>query len=139
IWASAPARLASRFSAPNTPTCFLTRSGRQTGGQALSPDGWVYVSEEGYDRGFWRSRVRADASCGSEDVERLYFQRWGGPSQVAVSPDGKLVAFASTHLQEFERSFSDIYLWDVERESSEQLDSGLRAREPAFAGPYLFY
>jgi hypothetical protein len=140
IWGESNGRLAKIFPKGSAEAgCYLTNSGRQTGGHALSPDGWVYFSEENFDRGFWLSRVRADAPCGSADVERLFFKKWGGPSHVAVSEDGKTVAFSAFHLQKFEHTFSDIYLWNVEDESYEQITDSLRARDPAFAGPYLFY
>lgn len=135
IWDSAPGRLAPRYgdAAPQAAPCPLTRSGSFTGGQAVSTDGWIYYSEQDWDHGNHLARVRADAGCGEGKVERLTHKNESGPTQVAVSPNGKLVAYAAFDRQRLDRFFSDIYLWKSESSSQERLTDGARLRDPAFA------
>lgn len=141
VWSEANGRLQERYkNDPSRPTpCFLTASGRQTGGQALAPDGWVYFSEEGFEDGFHLARVKADAPCGNTEVERLFHKENSGPSQVAVSDDGTKVAFSAFDRQRFEHFLSDLYAWDRESGNTDQLTDGFRARDPAFVGDHLFY
>lgn len=141
LWRSARARLASRYPAlPDAPApCWLTTAGRATGGQALSPDGWVYYTDEDFQYGVHLARVRADAACGSAKVERLYHKWYGGPTQVAVDDKGARVAFAQNTSQRFERFFSDLHIYHPATGRTEQVTNGKRARDPAFAGDYLLY
>ncbi len=139
LWQEADIRLRERYPNHSQKTCFITQSGRLTGGHALSSDGWVYFSEESWKEGVQLSRVRADAPCGNQNVERLYHKKNGGPSQVAVAEDGSLVAFSVTNLQRFEHFFNDLYLWHRDSGKVEQITDGKRARDPAFASGYLFY
>jgi hypothetical protein len=141
IWKEAPARLATRYAEDTTQisSCRLTSSGRFTGGHALSPDGWLYFSEEDFEHGFYLSRVRADAPCESAEVERLYHKWWGGPSQVSVSPDGKRVAFAAFDYSPFERFFSRIYLWHIDASEAEEVEGTLRGRAPALLEDALYF
>lgn len=141
LWSQASARLAQRYSdSPAGPApCFLTEAGRATGGHALSPDGWLYYTDEDFHYGIYLARVRADGACGSANVERLYHKWYGGPSQVAVDETGARVAFAQTTNQRFERFFSDIHVYYPAAGRTEQITEGRRARDPAFAGDYLLY
>jgi hypothetical protein len=134
IWSHAEKSLSPRYATitgADLP-CGLTRGGNFTGGQAVSSDGWIYFSEEDWDQGDHLSRVRADAPCNRAEVERLWFKRYGGPSQVAVSPNGRYVAF-SAYDEGFETFFSDIYLWDRDKKENRRLTRDLRGRDPAFA------
>jgi hypothetical protein len=141
IWAGATERLQSRYAGdPPLPSpCFLTTSGRQTGGHALSPDGWVYFTEESFENGFHLARVRADAPCDNVEIERLHHNEESGASQVSVSEDGSRVAFSALDHPTFERRFSDLYLWHRDSGKTKRLTRGERAREPAFVGEHLFY
>ncbi len=132
IWAGAGKRLAQRYasSAGEELHCALTNSGRFTGGHAVSPDGWIYFSEEDWDRGTHLARVRGDAPCGKASVERLIRKNYGGPGQVAVSPNGKRVAFAALD-PGFETEFSDVYLWS-DSHGQERVTDDERTRDPAF-------
>lgn len=132
VWDNASARLAARFekSAGEKLGCRLTNSGRHTGGQALSADGWLYFSEESWDHGYHLARVRADAACSGGDVERLTRKNYSGPTTVAVSPNGKLVAFSAFD-PGFESLFSDMYLWS-EAHGRERVTNDERVRDPAF-------
>lgn len=133
IWAAAPARLAERYKGPvgEKVDCALTQSGRFTGGQAVSKDGWVYFSEEDWNHGYHLARVRADAPCGKGEVERLERKDYSGYTQVAVSPDGQKVAFSELDTG-FESLFSDVYLWS-EKGGVKRLTTDERARDPAFS------
>lgn len=135
VWALAPYRLQERYGkpAPLTPLCQLTKSGAYTGGHALSPDGWIYFSEQDWNRGHHFARVRVDAKCGEGEVERLFHKDLTGPTQVSVSPNGERAAFAAFNRQGFDRLYSDIYLWDVKEEKAERLTDGGRIRDPAFS------
>lgn len=140
IWDSAEQTLGAHFTPPSgSDNCELTRSGRYTGGHALSPDGWVYFTEEDFDNGIHLARVKADAPCGSLQVERLYHKWFGGPSQVAVNEDGSLVAFTQTTKQHFEHFFSDLFFYDPATGQVEKVTEGKRARDPAFSGENVFY
>lgn len=141
IWNEATGRLNDRYQTPqsNSPTCFLTSSGRQTGGQALSPDGWVYFSEESFQNGFHLSRVKVDAPCGNSEVERLFHKENSGPSQVAVSEDGSKVVFAAFDNTYFEHFLSDLYVWNRDSQKTQRLTQSRRARDPALVGDHLFY
>ncbi|MGE3263394.1 MAG: hypothetical protein AB7K68_16570 [Bacteriovoracia bacterium] len=134
IWANAPYRLQERYGkpAPLASQCLLTKSGAFTGGHAISADGWIYFSELDWNYGQHLARVRADAPCGEGKVERLWQKNETGPTQVAVSPSGKLVAFAAFDRYGLDYFFSDIYLWDSEKKSTRQLTDGARLRDPAF-------
>lgn len=150
VWAELPALLENRFGAATNNNasktknetdepCFVTSSGKYTGGQALSPDGWVYYSEEDFSHGYHLARVRWDAPCGSATRERLVHKEHASPTQVAVSASGKLVAHAEIDHQRFERYLSDIYLWHPDTGRHEQITDGARARDPAFVGETLFF
>ncbi|RZA08082.1 MAG: hypothetical protein EOP11_05935 [Proteobacteria bacterium] len=141
IWAAASERIATRYAgAPAAAEpCYLTDSGRATGGQALSPDGWIYYSDEDFQNGIHLARVKANAPCGSAKPERLYHKWYGGPAQVAVNETGTRVAFAQYTNQRFERFFSDIHLYDPQSGKTQQITQGARARDPAFSQGSLFY
>jgi hypothetical protein len=143
IWDETAAQLTAQLkpneSAASVAICPLTKSGKFTGGQALSPDGWIYFSEEDYKFGNSLARVRLAATCGEAEIQRLAKKRFGGPAQVAVSADGKTVAFAQYESSAFERLFSDLYLYDTEGETTRQLTKNERARDPAYLGQRLFY
>lgn len=132
VWGGAEKRLQERYGEPAGPglDCRLTNEGRFTGGHALSPDGWIYFSEESWHHGYHLARVRADAPCGQAKVERLERKEYSGPTQVAVSPSGKVVAFAQLD-PGFETEFSDIYLWR-EQGGTQRVTRDERARDPAF-------
>lgn len=134
LWSATQDKLAERYGpAPSlAPSCTLTRSGRFTGGHAISGDGWIYFSEEDPRQGFHLARVRADAPCGNEDAERLAFRYYESPTQVAVSPDGKRVAYVESDLETYERFYHTIYLYDVAEEKREMLPITQRGRDPAF-------
>lgn len=141
LWRSGSETLAPYFLPIPDPSkpCFLTQSGRYTGGQALSVDGWIYFTEEDFQHGVNLARVQADAPCGSANVERLYLKWQGGPSQVAVKEDGSLVAFSTFENQRFERNFADLWIFDTRTKKSTQLTNGSRARDPAFDGNFVYY
>jgi hypothetical protein len=132
IWASATTTLKPRYSQSQGPAlnCHLTQSGAFTGGQALSSDGWVYFSEQDWHHGYHLARVRANQRCDSDGVERLTRKEYDGPTQVAVSPNGKKIAYAA-YDPGYENFFSDIYLWS-ESSGVERLTKDERARDPAF-------
>ncbi|HEY8280155.1 MAG TPA: hypothetical protein VIH99_11055 [Bdellovibrionota bacterium] len=132
VWSGATAQLRSRYAQPvgSALDCRLTNSGAHTGGQAVSSDGWIYFSEEDWDRGYHLSRVRADANCNDYSVERLERKRYSGPTQVAASPDGSVVAYSAFDTG-FESLYSDIYLWR-EKGGRSRLTTDERARDPAF-------
>lgn len=139
IWNRAPSTLAGRFPSYSNSFCALTKSGNATGGHALSADGWIYFSEENFERGSWISRVRADAPCNEAEVERLMHREFGGPAQVAVSADGKYLAFSKFDNHSFERLWADLYIYEIERGTVDQLTKNARAKDPAFRGEHLYY
>ncbi len=133
VWEGATKTVQSRYGNNPVPpiTCKLTQSGRHTGGHALSPDGWLYFSEESWHRGFHLARVRSDAACSPEaEVERLVRKPYSGPSQVAVSPSGAKVAFAKMD-PGFESDFSDLYIWHRDG-GTRRVTKDMRVRDPAF-------
>lgn len=136
IWNAAPARLQERYGKPSpmAATCKLSSSGSYTGGHALSPDGWIYFSQQDFNHGHYFSRVRADAPCGEAQPERLFHKDLTGPTQVAVSPSGKYAAFAAFDREGLEWFFSDLYLWDNEQREIKRLTDAGRVRDPAFSG-----
>lgn len=132
VWAGATARLKARYVKPvgEKLECRLTRSGRHTGGQAVSSDGWIYFTREDWDRGFHLARIKADASCGSTEVELLERKPYNGSSAVAVSPSGHKVAYSAFD-PGFESFFSDIYVWN-RGGGRDRITKDGRARDPAF-------
>lgn len=132
VWDSAASKLASRYAQPagEKITCKLTNTGRYTGGHAVSSDGWIYFTQEDWDHGHHLARMRIDSACASDSVERLERKRYSGPTQVAVSPNGKTVAYAAFD-PGFESMFSDIYLWRTDG-GNHRLTKDARVRDPAF-------
>jgi len=132
VWDAATDRLKPRYekSVGEKLACKLTMSGRHTGGHAISSDGWIYFSEEDWNRGHHLARMRADSPCGTESIERLQRKRYSGPTQVAVSPAGAKVAYSAFD-PGFENFFSDIYIWHRDG-AHERLTKDARVRDPAF-------
>jgi|GEM_PF-4901330 len=132
VWDSATTKLASRYSQPagEKVACKLTNTGRHTGGHAVSSDGWIYFTEEDWNNGHHLARLRSDAPCGSDTVERLVRKRYSGPTQVAVAPGGKTVAYSAFD-PGFETLFADIYLWSTDG-STQRVTKDARVRDPAF-------
>jgi hypothetical protein len=140
LWQESSQKIALRYSSNKKPEiCFLTQSGKSTGGQAISGDGWIYFSEENWDHGYYLSRVSQNAPCGNLEIERLFRKDNGGPSQVAVSRDNSKVVFSVFENSSFERFFSDLYLWNPSTKENIQITTGLRARDPAFLQERLFF
>ncbi len=132
VWDSAAARLKNRYETPagEKLSCRLTQSGKHTGGQALSTDGWIYFSQESWDHGYHLARVRADGSCDSDKVEKLVRKPYSGPTAVGVSPSGHKVAYSAFD-PGFETFYSDIYVWNREG-GTDRITKDERARDPAF-------
>ncbi|MGZ3721001.1 MAG: hypothetical protein ACXWR1_21710, partial [Bdellovibrionota bacterium] len=132
VWSGAAKQLAPRYASPVGPplNCKITNSGSFTGGQALSPDGWIYFSEQDWNRGYHLARVRADAPCNSEKVERLTRKDYDGPTQVAVSPNGKKIAYSALDTG-YESLFSDVYVW-TQTHGVRRVTKDERTRDPAF-------
>jgi hypothetical protein len=131
VWSGATARLQQRYQSSLPPLpCKLTDSGRFTGGQAISSDGWVYFSEESWDHGFHLARARAEAKCDENSVERLERKPYSGPTQMAVSPSGAKVAYSAADTG-FETLYNDIYLWN-RGGGVDRITTGKRTRDPAF-------
>jgi hypothetical protein len=126
----------SRPPSPSAP-CFLTKSGRDTGGHSISKDGWIYFSEEDFHHGSSLARVRTDAPCGEAVIERLVEKPWGGPSQVVVSPEGNRVIYSALRRTRGEFIWSELYEWSEGK--TRRLTRNGRARDPAFSGDQLFY
>ncbi len=138
IWSESTSRLQAHLPRAQLPApCRLTRSGRHTGGQALSADGWIYFSEEDHDHGHHLARIPANAPCENTEVGRLDYRYLSAPNQIAVSADGKKVAYAAYDTAPFERFFSKLYLW--EDGSTSAIPNTLRGRDPAFTQDGLLY
>lgn len=140
-WEATRERLEQRFQPRenNQPTCQLTRSGKHTGGHAVG-GGWIYYSEEDWNHGFHLARLK-EGACPNQEVERLFRKQYSGPTQVAVSQDGKKVAFAAFDRYGNDYFYSDIYLWDAEEEEVERLTDEGRAHAPTFSkdGESIFF
>lgn len=134
IWSATQNKLAERYGpAPSrAPSCTLTESGRFTGGHAVSSDGWIYFSEEDPSEGYHLARIPADAPCGNREAERLVFRYFESPTQVAVSPSGKRIAYVESDREYNERFFHTLYLYDTEEEERQLLAGTQRGRDPAF-------
>jgi hypothetical protein len=134
IWNEAVMRLRSRYGNPPLvqERCKLTNSGRFTGGHAISQDGWIYFSEEDHEEGFHLARVRADAACAEAKAERLVARYFEAPTQVAVSPNGKLVAYVESDFDGKNRFVGTLHLYDVEKKSTEEQEGSDRGHTPAF-------
>lgn len=132
VWSGATSALKPRYAESEGPVlnCRLTQSGAFTGGQAFSPDGWIYFSEQDWNHGYHLARVRADQRCDEDGVERLTRKEYDGPTQVAVSPSGKRILYSAFD-PGYETFFSDLYLWS-EAHGVERLTKDERARDPAF-------
>lgn len=140
LWSETGAKLKANWKLePQAKICVLASSGKFTGGQNLSADGWVYFSEEDFQTGTHLSRVSLEAPCDQNQIERLVRKPYGGPSQVAVSDDGKQIVFAQYDSSSFERFFSDLHKYNLETKSVEQLTFNERARDPAYYQNKIFY
>lgn len=134
IWGESAAFLAERYKNDSTSAtpCWLTNSGRFTGGHAVSTDGWIYFSQEDQLDGYYLSRARVDAPCSGAEIEKLVSRRFDSPTGVAVSPNGKIVAYVESDYSGGERFHGDLYLFDVSEKESRALKNAGRSHDPAF-------
>lgn len=141
IWDETELRLKSRYGlalSNELGRCQLTHSGQFTGGQRISADGWVYFSEEDWNYGYHLARFRLNDNCEAK-IERLDERESQSPASVAISTDGKKIAYTKTERAGREKIFNDLYIWDNEKKKSTQITVNQRASEPAFYGNDLIY
>lgn len=126
-------------------TCQLTKAGRYTGGASMSRDGWLYFIADHPKTGRVLARVHRDIHCIRDNDARRYdpaseeprFEvlvkgiSGSGASKVAVTPDGRFVAYAKLS-PSGTRTFYDIYLYDVKEDTVRRITNGMRTRDPAF-------
>ncbi len=134
--------------------CQLTKAGRFTGGASMGPDGWLYFIADHPKVGHVLARIHRDKHCIDDEETRRYDPSSEEPrfeilvkgitgsagSKVAITPDGRLVAYAM--LSRFgTRYFYDIHLYDVKEGTVRRITKGMRTRDPDFSdsGKHLVY
>lgn len=135
LWEEAQPALLDRYGTKdyaNSKSCALTKSGRFTGGHVLSKDGYLYYTDEDKENGYYLARVKADAACGTDTVERLVKHRFPSPTTVSLSPNQEQLAYAQTNLIEGYKFISDLYLFDLLTHETKRITFEKRARDPYF-------
>lgn len=138
-WADHWGKLQAKVAAlqPNPPalpeaSCLITNAGRETGGHAVSEDGWIYFTLTHRDSGDSLARMRADIPCGESQWEILAPKDKGGPAAVNVSPQGESVAYSARVTWDTYYATEDIFLYQPALKTVERLTHGARAHDPVF-------
>lgn len=127
--------------------CRLTKAGRFTGGQVVGRDGKIYFSVDHPSLGRALARMPLHSPCLPEknirkhapEQETVNFEvlqrglKRASGTKLALSPDGKLLAYAELGHAQGGREVFDIHILDLATRDSEQLTRERRAREPAFS------
>lgn len=104
----------------------LTRLGWMSMQSSWAPDGREIVYQH---NGPGRTGLRLMSADGENDREILF-----GPVELpSFSPDGRSVLYTKLDTNGFYYTFSDIYLYDLEKKSERRLTHGARAYAAAFA------
>ncbi|MCM2276723.1 MAG: hypothetical protein NDJ89_01445 [Oligoflexia bacterium] len=117
--------LESIRSRPLTPFRKLTEGGAQTLGAAFSPDGrWAAYTQETPDRRMALQILDRETGATRAAMNKVY------GANLAFTPDSRAIVMSGLRKRGGSTFFSDLALYDLERDSLEWLSTGLRARDP---------
>ena len=117
----------------NPAICQLTHSGRFTGGLALSDDA-LYFSMEDSEEGYALAKLPFNADCINHEPKLLVEKNFPSPPHVSISSDKKKLLFTNSDFSRTTTFINDIFLYDLEKETSKQITKGGRLFDPSFLG-----